>query len=129
MRTFNFIGFLVAFVWSNGWASNPSKWEIRNQTNANLFIECSAKIDGLPGVLVKFSSSHLIPPLGIYHHTWEGMDNDGLGMNPGTWTCAADSQKHPLENPSTLKNEFQTNWGEDVRIHMEPSPHGWLIRR
>jgi hypothetical protein len=106
---------LLATIFSSQvWASNPTRWSLKNQTDAELFIECENPAPGLLGAI------HL-PTQGLAAgvsraFSWNGYDNDGMGLNAGTWACAVGTSDHPLGRPGVYKTSFRTDWGQDITL-------------
>jgi hypothetical protein len=90
-----------------------TKWMIFNYTDTDLFVQCSSRVD-------EMQPSEPVRARNKSRQCWGDRHyNDGLGLPPATWTCAADSNAEPLNNPNTEKFKFSTVWGENLRIILE----------
>lgn len=139
-RTFKIFGTLLILIqflkWMDASATQasmkathfhyPTLWKIINQSGSALYLECTTVTPGLPEPITMHSV--LISSYAVATHSWgDGYYNDGLGMNPGNWTCSVGPESHPLQNPSLLKSYFSTTWGENCELLIAWEGEHWKV--
>jgi hypothetical protein len=91
-----------------------TKWTVQNDADRAVHVECESPETDVP---LYFHTVHAVAPGGQYAHRWHGWyHNDGLGLNPGVWRCAAGDSSSPLTEEGTRVAEFVTDWGEELRL-------------
>jgi len=100
----------------------PTVWNIQNHSNSALSVECSNPAQGLYQPIVMRTSSPIASG-STFTYTWRGWHNDGMGLNPGTWTCSA---TRPDGSPSR-KSQFKTGWGENITLEIQDDQEDFVI--
>ena len=106
-------------------ASYPTVWRIVNSTNVTLYVECCNPAAGLYQPIVMGSSA--IGQGSSFTYTWNGWHNDGMGLNPGTWSCVADIEPRPLSRPALRRSQFRSDWGENLSLEVRGDSQGYAV--
>ena len=88
-----------------------------NQSGGQLIVECeSLSLIGLqPSTKARVNSIQMTSGERYTHTFGSGWYNDGLGLNAGTFRCAASEYNSPLRHPAFFL-DFSADWGEDVEL-------------
>lgn len=108
--------------------SFPTVWHIINGSSTKVYLQCiSPPPKGLDSAL-RMSAS--IDADSSEQYSWgDWFYNDGLGLNPGNFTCAAGEHAQPLQRAGKHTTLIQTEWGEAVTLSIQKLGGDYLIRK
>jgi hypothetical protein len=99
-----------------------TKWSIKNQTSQEVTLRCK---NASSGELKIALSSLVIAADATAEYDWgEAYDNDGMGLNPGTWACSAASGKAKV----FALAPFATTWGEAIVLKITGDGQGLALQ-
>jgi len=88
----------------------PTLWVVTNDAHDAVSIACENTSVSKPVVIAMQLKD--IPARGSATHEWsKDYYNDGMGLNPGEWSCSVASKL-----PEKIKAHFATGWGENVKL-------------
>lgn len=90
-------------------AEYPTLWVLRNETSLPIVLQCKSDMNGAAVALPETT----LAPQGQLVYDWgRGYYADGLGLNPGQWTCAVRATSPHFTPAGT----FKTDWGEHIEL-------------
>ncbi len=108
--------------------SFPTVWSYSNNSSSKIYLECKAPSPA--GLLSKLEMKITVNPNETKKYKWgNGWYNDGLGLNPGSFSCAVGKNKNPLNKGNTARINFITTWGESISINITELNNRFIISK
>lgn len=105
--------------------SYPTLWVVQNNCLKATYVECEGQASGLSS---KIPFHLLIESKKVFK--WDGWYNDGLGLNPANWICAADYKEYPLRNNIKPMSYFSVKkFGQSINLSINCTDNSVVVNK
>ncbi len=103
-------------------------WTIHNQTPVQFAIDCVSPPP--KGLITGLTMEVIAEQNSVIHYRWgDAFYNDGMGLNPGYFTCMVWQQENGRENQNKQTIRFNTGWGEAVILSITKQYDSFIIKK
>lgn len=113
----------VLFGVSHAAAGFPSVWTVRNETGEALPVRCIGVSNAQLGAFT--FQTPTVAPGDRWLHSWPD-DNDGLGLEGASYTCAVGDAAGVYTGTRT---RFDVGWGENVALRIVARGGDYVVER
>lgn len=100
-------------------SSLSTKWTLRNDSKEPLAIQCQNQ--SVSELKIAMSSGTIAPGSSQVYDWGDRYYNDGLGLNPGQWSCHLEGAGGKAKTAQKPLDSFQSGWGESLTLVLQLS--------